>query len=242
MGVGSVSRVRAIFFDAGNTLLWMNYPVIAGHLSTYGLRVSAVEVQRAEWRARVRLDEELARRAQNPSTESEGTAGRYLRFLLEGLGVADEGIVRAVAEWRRSYNPPVGLWNLADPVAEAALARARQAGLVAGVISNSNGSVRSILTELGLARYLDFVLDSTEVGVEKPDARIFRLALEQAGVDPACAVYVGDLYSVDVLGARSAGMDAVLLDPGGCWGPRDCPTAADVFGAVDLVLGWGNSS
>ncbi|MBI4245801.1 MAG: HAD-IA family hydrolase [Candidatus Rokubacteria bacterium] len=228
---------RAIFFDAGNTLLRMNYPVIAAELQRHGVRVDAGDVAGAEWRARVRLDEEvLARRGPGRSTEGRGTAGRYLGFLLDELGVGDEAVIQAVAEWRRAYNPPVGLWNTPDPDARAALGLVRDAGLAAGVISNSNGSVRSILEQLGLAPYLAFVLDSAEVGVEKPDPRIFRLGLEQAGIEPAQAVYIGDLYSVDVLGARAVGMDAVLLDPGGCWGARDCPVAPDLVSAVRLVL------
>jgi len=227
MSGSSAPPIRAIFFDAGNTLLRMNYPVIAAELAARGVRVTPEHVQRAEWRARVRLDETLLSR-------------RYLKLMLEELGVADEAIVRGLTEWRRAYNPPVGLWNLRDPDAPAALSLVRGAGLRAAVISNSNGSVHSILEALGLAAHLDFVLDSFLVGVEKPDPRIFRLALERAGVEPAQAVYVGDLYSVDVLGARAVGMGAVLLDPGGCWGARDCPAAPDLIAAVRMVVdgGW----
>jgi FMN phosphatase YigB (HAD superfamily) len=50
------------------------------------------------------------------------------------------------------------------------------------------------------------------------------------------AVYVGDLYSVDVLGARRVGLEAILLDPGGFWGPRDCPLARDLDEALRLGL------
>ena len=229
--------MRAVFLDAGNTLLRMNYAVIAAELATHGVRVTAAEVQRAEWGARVRLDTEVfARRAAGGSTESHSTGGRYLRFLLEGLGVRDGATVEALGAWRRAYNPPVGLWNTAEPDAEAALALLGGSGARAAVISNSNGSVRSILEALGLAASLDFVIDSSEVGVEKPDPRIFRLALERAGIGPGEAVYIGDLYSVDVVGARGAGLDAVLLDPGGCWGPRDCRAAPDLLTAVRLVL------
>jgi putative hydrolase of the HAD superfamily len=112
----------------------------------------------------------------------------------------------------------------------------RAAGLVAGVISNSNGSVRSILEETGLAAHLDFIIDSSVVGVEKPDPRIFHLGLRAAGVAPAEAVYVGDLYSVDVLGARAAGLDGILLDPRGFWAPRDCRLARGLAEAVRLAL------
>lgn len=236
----AASRVRAVFLDAGNTLLRMNYAVITAELAVREIRVTADDVQRAEWQARVRLDEEVfARRAPGASTESGSTGGRYLRFLLEGLGVRDEATVEALGAWRRAYNPPVGLWNTADPDAEAALCLLGASGARAAVISNSNGSVRSILETLGLAGYLDFVIDSSEVGFEKPDPRIFRLALERAGIGPGDAVYIGDLYSVDVAGARAAGMDAVLLDPGGCWGARDCRSAPDVLAAVRLALDGG---
>ncbi len=113
----------------------------------------------------------------------------------------------------------------------------RAAGLVVGVISNSNGSVRSILEATGLAAHLHFVIDSSVVGVEKPDPRIFALGLREAGVAAEEAIYVGDLYSVDVLGARGAGLDGILLDPGGFWGPRDCRVAGGLGEAVRLALG-----
>jgi putative hydrolase of the HAD superfamily len=182
----------------------------------------------------VRLDPHLAPGA---STESTVTHGRYLRYLLEHLAITDETEIQAIASWRRAYNLPVGLWNRADPEAAAALRRVREAGLVTGVVSNSNGSVRSILEETGLAGQLDFIIDSAVVGVEKPDPRIFQLALREAGVTAAEAVYVGDLYSVDVLGSRAAGLDGILLDPRGFWAPRDCRLARGLAEAVALALG-----
>jgi HAD superfamily hydrolase (TIGR01509 family) len=131
------------------------------------------------------------------------------------------------------------LWTVLEPEAEAALVLARQAGLAAAVISNSNGTITAILEALGLGRHLDFVIDSSRVGVEKPDPRIFQIALERARLQPAQAAYVGDLYSIDVLGARAAGLHAVLMDPGHCWPPRDCPTVSTVLAAVELILDGG---
>ena len=224
---------RAIIFDAGNTLLRMNYPVISQHLTGRGQRLTAEQVEEAELRARVRLDRDLA---PGSSTESGGSQGRYLRYLLTYLGITDESEVQAIARWRRGYNLPVGLWNQADPGARGVLVRVKAAGLVAGVISNSNGSVRSALETAGLAEHLDFVIDSSEVGVEKPHARIFEIGLATAGVPAAAAVYIGDLYSVDVLGARGAGLEGILLDPRGFWGSRDCRMARTLSDAVALVL------
>jgi len=170
------------------------------------------------------------------STESRDTHLRYLRYILEGLGVTDERTIEAVDAWRRAYNLPVGLWNTADPDAAPALEAVRAAGIRSAVISNSNGTIRSLMERLGLIDKLDFVIDSGEEGVEKPDPRIFEIALARAGTKPEQTAYIGDLYSIDVRGARGAGIRPVLLDPGRCWGPRDCDTAVSVLDAVRSLL------
>lgn len=231
-------RPRAVLFDAGNTLLRMNYPAIAGHLEGRGHAVSVEAIEDSELRARVRLDASLARGA---STEGRTAQDRYLVYLLEGLGITDSEDIEAAADFRRSYNAPAGLFNVADRDALPAIRRVKSAGLVAGVVSNSNGWARALLDGAGLGDALDFVIDSAVVGVEKPDPRIFHLGLDRAGVAAHEAVYVGDLYSVDVLGSRAAGLGAILLDPRGFWGPRDCDTARDLVEATGLILGttWG---
>ena len=226
--------LRAIFFDAGNTLLRMNYTDIAAALGRLGVTVTAADVQRAEWTARVRLDTEVLVDA--TSTESRDTHLRYLRYILAGVGVTDDRTIEAVDAWRRAYDLPVGLWNTVDPDAAAALDAVRAAGVRSAVISNSNGTIRSLMQRLGLIDKLDFVLDSGEEGVEKPDPRIFQIALGRAGARPEEAAYIGDLYSIDVRGARGAGIRPVLLDPGRCWGPRDCDAAPTVLDAVTFLL------
>jgi HAD superfamily hydrolase (TIGR01509 family) len=226
-------RFRAVLFDAGNTLVRMNYRAIAGHLEGRGHAVLVDAIEEAELRARVRLDADLAR---GVSTEGRTAQDLYLAYLLEGLGITDAGEVEAAADFRRSYNAPAGLFNVADPEALAAIRKVKAAGLVAGVVSNSNGSARALLDGAGLGDALDFIIDSAVVGVEKPDPKIFHLGLERAGVAAHEAVYIGDLYSVDVLGSRAAGLGAILLDPRGFWGPRDCDTARNLAEATALVL------
>ena len=229
----SARAVRAIFFDAGNTLVHMDYEAIAAALAREGVAATAGDVQRAEWRARVRLDATFHPGA---STEHPDTADRYLGFVLDELDVRNPATVAALNAWRRAYNPPDGLWTVVEPEAQAALVLARRAGLAAAVISNSNGTIEAILDGLGLGRHLDFVVDSSRVGVEKPDPSIFRIALGRARLRPEQAAYIGDLYSIDVLGARAAGLHAVMMDPGRCWPPRDCSTAPTVLAAVRLIL------
>jgi putative hydrolase of the HAD superfamily len=84
----------------------------------------------------------------------------------------------------------------------------KQRGLVLGLISNIIiGGAGA-----GLESCLDFVVTSKEVGANKPEPPIFLAALERAGVSAPEAVYVGDQYQTDVLGARGVGIRPVLID------------------------------
>ena len=224
--------VRAVLFDAGHMLLEMDYGAVTSALAARGHAVTREAVTAAERRARIRLDHEQAAQP----TRARTGGGRYVRYLMEALGITDTGEQRAVAEWRRAFNLPVGLCHRADAEAVDALQRVRAAGLATGVISNSNGSVRFALEQAGLAAHLDFIIDSTVVGIAKPDPRVFQMGLQEAGAAPAEAVYVGDSYFVDVLGARQVGMGAVLFDPGQLWGPRDCRVAHGLGAAIDHTL------
>ena len=162
---------------------------------------------------------------------------RYLRYLLEHLGITTRPRSTRSPAGAATTTVPVGLWNLRRSRGGAPPSTAcARAGLVAGVISNSNGSVRSILAATGLAEPLDFVIDSSVVGVEKPDPPHLRPGAARGGRSRGQAVYVGDLYSVDVLGARGAGLDAILLDPRGFWA-RATATCPGLNEAVTLLLG-----
>ena len=233
MTVPAPGRLRAVLFDAGNTLLRMNYAAIAGHLVRRGHTIPVEAIEESELRARVKFDAGLAR---GGSTEGRSSQDSYLVYLLEGLGISDRDEIEAAADFRQTYNAPAGLFNVADPEALPAIRRLKSAGLVTGVVSNSNGWARSLLDSAGLGDALDFVIDSFIVGVEKPDPETFRLGLERAGVAADEAVYVGDLYSIDVLGSRAAGLGAILLDPRGFWGLRDCDTARNLVEATALIL------
>jgi len=224
--------VRAVVFDAGHTLLEMDYARLTAFLVSRGHDRSEAAVTEAERRARMRLDTERAAQA----TRERTGEGRYVRYLAEYLAIADDAERVAIAEWRRGFNVPIGLCHQADGQAAKALKLARDAGLVVGVISNSNGSVQRALELAGLAPHLNFVIDSKVVGISKPDPRIFGLGREAAGTAPEETVYVGDSYFVDVVGARQAGFGAVLFDPGRTWGARDCAIASDLSAAVEHAL------
>jgi hypothetical protein len=133
--------IRAVLFDAGHTLLECDYVLLTAQLVARGHDVSQPRVVEAEGRARIRP---YGEQAAQPTRARLG-AGRYLRYLLGGLGITAEEDVAAITAWRRGFNLPVGLCHQGDAQAVDALTRLRAAGVVTGVISNSNGSVRQAL-------------------------------------------------------------------------------------------------
>jgi HAD superfamily hydrolase (TIGR01509 family) len=96
-----------------------------------------------------------------------------------------------------------------------ALERARGAGVPIAVVSNSEGMLESLFADLGILQAFDFVIDSGVVGIEKPDPRIFAIALDRFRVPPARALHLGDNFATDVAGARAAGIPVALVDPFG---------------------------
>lgn len=226
--------LRAVFLDAGNTIVALDYALIAARLRAAGHPVSPNRVRHAEQHARARLDPHLAR---GRSTETLDVFRMYVRYVLDQLGIPWTEAAERIAEDLRTAKPPFGLWSVGVPEAPAVLAALRQLGLRLAVVSNSNGTVADLLRTVGLADGLDAVVDSAVVGVEKPDPRIFLHAAAALGVRPEEAVHVGDLYSVDVLGAHAAGCQAILLDPAGAWTTADCPKAPDLPAALRLIEG-----
>ena len=93
--------------------------------------------------------------------------------------------------------------------------------------------MRGLLEAAGLAPHLEFVLDSAEIGVEKPDPRIFHAATDRLGLPPAACAYVGDIYEIDVVGAERAGLSPVLIGdapaPVGTRRVADLPTLLSLF-------------
>jgi HAD superfamily hydrolase (TIGR01509 family) len=128
------------------------------------------------------------------------------------------------------------LWSAVPARTHHALERLRDAGLLLGVVSNSDGRADEALQAAGLRQYFDSVIDSSVVGVEKPDPRIFRAALDALGVTAGETLYVGDIYEIDIEGARAAGIEAVLLSESGPAPERSCRTAQSIDDLVNLLL------
>jgi putative hydrolase of the HAD superfamily len=161
---------------------------------------------------------------------------RFMAMILEEAGLALSGSpLDRVLDEIYAHHRARNLWHRPHPAARSVLALLKTSGFKLAVVSNAGGDVRDLLTRLGLAAQLDAILDSGIVGIEKPDPRIFHLAARDLGVTAADCIHVGDLYSVDVTGARAAGAEPVLLDPAGLWPQDDCVKVPDLAAVPDLV-------
>ncbi|MEM7164119.1 MAG: HAD-IA family hydrolase [Planctomycetota bacterium] len=217
--------VQTVFLDAGNTLISMDYPRIAAALQQLGVHCDATAVHRAEAASRPAVSRALERLG---STEHEDTFRFYVDTALGFLGVEDESVKAAVFDAIRPRASTLELWCRVLPGVPQALQKLRAQGLQLAVVSNSDGSIEQGLEQLGLRELVDVVFDSRVVGAEKPDPAIFETALAATGADPARTIHVGDIYAVDVVGARLAALCPVLLDPFGDWQGVDCATFSDV--------------
>ncbi len=235
------SEIDTLFLDAGNTLVGIDLAWVREELREREVECSLEELRRAEARARPRVSAHLED-PQDRSTEAPSTFTFYLRTCFQGLvGAARhapealDALAEELASVLRARGTP-RLWSAVLPGVASALAELRQAGLRLAVVSNSDGTVEESLIQGGLRDFFDEVHDSHRVGFEKPDPRIFHHALARAGASPARTLHVGDLYAADVVGARAAGVHALLLDPYDDWGKLDCERCPDLPALASKLL------
>jgi HAD superfamily hydrolase (TIGR01509 family) len=180
--------------------------------------------------------------AERGRTEGRGSFLFYLQNVLARLpapGLDASAVAELAARLQPVLRaaPTERLWSAPMPRIHEALAALRALEVSLVVVSNSDGSVERGLAAVGLRQYLDAVIDSHHVGFEKPDPRIFEVALARSGALPERVVHVGDLYAADVVGARAAGLHALLLDPYGDWDGVDCERSRDVLELAGRLRG-----
>jgi len=202
--------ITHLFFDAGNTLVFPNLGLVGEKLAVRGAKVDLATLERAEQETRFKLDDpELVR-----SSDDHARWLLYFETMFRRSGILDAGLIAAVLEELHQIHRTNNLWEIVPPDVPAAL-ESLKGRYRMSVISNANGTVREKLRRVGLLDFFETVLDSGEDGVEKPDPRIFRTAVERTGARMEESLYIGDMYHIDVAGARAAGMEVVLLDPAG---------------------------
>lgn len=214
--------VDTVLLDAGGVLLLPDPAGLREVLAGTGIQIGEEETRRAHYACMAELDR--MDRLDWPAVDA---------FLLAHLGVPPDmtaGLLGAVADLYLA-RPWVPIPGAAD-----ALLSLQASGYRLAVVSNATGTMEQQLlagqvcsVDGGDCAKVDVVIDSDVVGVEKPDPRIFELALDAIGADRSTSVYIGDTNYFDVRGARAAGIRVVHADPYGL-----CPRAEDHQHVRDL--------
>lgn len=209
-----MSRPDAVLLDVGGVLLAPEHARIVGAFARAECAIEPDDLDAVHYRAAARFTTDL---------DAEGDwAGCWYRYL-EGYvdACAPEDADREeVHRHLDSEFADAALWLRVIPGAVDGLRELADTGVQLGVVSNADGLIGERLRTLEILQVgpgpgveVACVIDSGLVGVMKPDARIFEMALEAMQVDAANAWYVGDMPGIDVVGARRAGMRPLLMDP-----------------------------
>lgn len=113
----------------------------------------------------------------------------------------------------------------------------REGGFTLGVVSNRDNPYHEQIDEMGIGDYFHFSLAAGEVNSWKPEPGIFFAALERADASAQQALYIGDNYFADVVGARRAGLQPVLYDPKGLFHEPGCPVIVSFEDLICLLKG-----
>jgi HAD superfamily hydrolase (TIGR01509 family) len=207
-------RPRAVLVDVGFTLTFWDGARIAAHAAAAGLEVEQAAIERAE----ILIRRETRERQGVPLRTHDDGGRRYLdgvfaRALRLAGAAGDDATLARAAAFIHGQHLRSNVWRRVGAGNREALERLRAGGFRLAVVSNSEGTIDAMLGEVGLRPFFETVVDSAIVGSVKPDARIFRIALERLGLEPADVIMVGDLPTADVFGPRALGIRAALIDP-----------------------------
>jgi putative hydrolase of the HAD superfamily len=198
---------KALLFDFGGTLAFLDYDLLAREFSRDARPLDALALEHAEYQGRAAIDRHLM----GGATDVIAAYTHFFAGWMEAAGIPLEEIAAYGDHFRRLHGE-ASLWRVVRPGTMEALERLKSAGIKLAIVSNAEGQIESDAKRFGLHHFFDVIIDSHVVGVAKPDPRIFQIALERLGVAPEDARFAGDIYSVDIIGARAAGIEAALID------------------------------
>jgi HAD superfamily hydrolase (TIGR01549 family) len=218
--------IKAVFFDFYHTLVRYDPPqeeLEANALKGLGINTSPDVFDRPMVMANEFIYQEIARRPLSKRSKEETIAlySQFQRIVLKEAGIEpDEKLVLAMLGKMQQFKAKLVLFDDVAP----ALNDLKSRGLILGLISNVERDLSSTISELGLPSWLDIVVTSLDAGFNKPQPEIFQEAMRRAVIEASQAIYVGDQYQVDCIGAGHAGMKGILLDRRGYFEDiTDCP-------------------
>ena len=207
--------MRAVLLDVGGVLVLPSHEAVREALSRIGFEPEIALVDSAQYHAMSAADE-----ATGEAIWPEGPTGSYWAGYARALGVAEGRVPAAVDAFQAVFSPNSSNWTRPIEDSVQALGELRRAGARVALISNSQDTLEAMLRELGICQVgdgagvdVDAIIVSAVVRLEKPDSRIFEMALEAIGAQPSEAIHVGDSVRFDVEGATGAGVEAIHFDP-----------------------------
>jgi putative hydrolase of the HAD superfamily len=228
----SQSAIETVFLDAGGVLCHPSWTRVAAAMVEHGVPVTAEALARAEQKATRDIDHQSV----VAGTDDRSRGWLYFNLVLKHAGIEQNAGTDAALADLREYHRTDNLWEHVEPDVAPTLAALKARGLKLVVVSNANGRLRHLFDRVDLTKWFDHVLDSHEWGVEKPDPRLFTHAIEQSRSDPDRTIHVGDLYYVDVIGARNAGLrEGVLFDMADLYEDVDCPRVCSLAELVEWI-------
>jgi len=226
-----MAKCRFIFFDVGNTLLFPNRGRMLAPLPLPVDRHPTL----AAWQALERRTKQEFDQGMVGGTVDHGFWWTFHTHLLQDLNLLDHGVPdNAVRDALVENTQKSANWDQILPGTREALDRIRREYAIA-VISNADGKIDAVLRRCGIEDCFASIIDSGNVGYEKPNPAIFEAALREMKASAADSLYVGDVYSIDYIGARNAGMQAVLLDVAGAYREREFPQVESLEGLEDWL-------
>ncbi|MBN2167955.1 MAG: HAD-IA family hydrolase, partial [Actinobacteria bacterium] len=207
-------RIDAIFFDVGNTLLRAHPSVeaVCKHiLEQFGYQVTEEKLRQGILEADRYYEKRYWEDDSFWSNEDDASriwAEMYAR-MMEAIGI--DGDRHLIGRAIYDYFGHGDRWRTFPDVVPV-FRELKSEGYTIALVSNWDSRLAKLCFDMGLDRYLEAVISSASIGLIKPDPRIFEVACDRVGVEPARAIHIGDHYYADILGARSAGLQAVLID------------------------------
>lgn len=228
--------LRAVFLDIGDTVMRPNPSWEAVYAIAF--REFGVDVEMADLYAALRRAYHHGGWGVDVGFEpSEETSFRRT-VEIDSAAIADLGLEPMPDAFYRRLSELFMItshWHI-FPDAYPALAALKERGLTVGAVSNWVWNLPELLHALDLVQHFDFIAASARIGFEKPHPRIFEWALEQAAVDPANVIHVGDHVGADIEGARGVGIDGVLIDRNQRFTPDDVPAGVPLIANLAELL------
>lgn len=210
-----VRGVELLCLDAGNTIIFLDHARLADVIrDATGVTIAASALVIAEGAAKRAMETASLVDVAWSAREQPGAAswGKIVASTAHFAGVPEEHLSTLLERAWRTHQER-NLWCKVPDGLPDALVALRAAGVKTAVVSNSEGIVARVIRDVGLEPHLDLIVDSGLVGVEKPDPRIFAVALDRFRVHANAALHLGDTFTTDILGARAAGIRCALIDP-----------------------------